>query len=82
MSDRVFAAIPTRRGEELRIAFSQFKGRTFLAIRIWYDDNGEMKPSNKGVNIGIDHLPEIADGIAKALEAARADGLLPQPAEV
>lgn len=70
MPDRIFATVPTRRGEELRIAFSQFKGRTFLAIRIWYDDNGEMKPSNKGVNIKIDHLPEIADG------------LLPQPAEV
>jgi hypothetical protein len=35
-----------------------------------------LKPSAKGVNVKVEHLPAIADGIDKALEAARADGLL------
>lgn len=75
--ERIFATIEKGRGEEVRVALSQFKGRTFLAVRIWYTDNsGEKKPSAKGVNIAVDHLPAIADGIAKALEAARADGLV------
>ena len=77
MTERIFATIPKGRGEEVRVAFSEFKGRTFVAIRIWYaTESGEMKPSSKGVNLAIDHLPELADAIAKALDAARADGLV------
>lgn len=74
--DQVFADIPIRRGEQLRIALSQFKGNTFVAIRIWYVDDEGLKPGNKGVNIKVDHLPDIAAGITRALEAARAEGLI------
>ncbi|MEA2911101.1 MAG: Transcriptional Coactivator p15 [Bradyrhizobium sp.] len=74
--DRFFASIPKGRNEHLRIALSRFKGQTFLAIRIWFDDEGVLKPSSKGVNVKLEHLPDIADGINKALEAARADGSL------
>ena len=82
MADRIFATITTRRGEELRIALSQFKGRTFPAVRIGYaDDNGEMRPSGKGINIKVELLPDIADGITKAFEAAHAEGLLPAEGE-
>jgi hypothetical protein len=77
-ADRIFGQIPTRRGEQLRIALSNFKGATYLAIRVWFtDDDGEMKPTGKGVNIKVEHLPAIADAIGKALKAARADGLVP-----
>jgi hypothetical protein len=78
-NDRVFATIPTgRRGEELRIALSSYKRRTFLAVRVWYaDDNGVMQPSSKGINFKVDMLPGIAEGIRLALEAARRDGLVP-----
>jgi hypothetical protein len=79
MSERVFATIPKGRGEEVRVAFSEFKGRTFVAIRIWYAaESGEMKPSSKGINLAIDHLPALADAISKALELARTDGLVSQ----
>jgi hypothetical protein len=79
--NRIFTVIPIRRGEDLYLAFSNYKGKTYVAIRIWYaDENGVMKPSNKGVNIKVEHLPALAEGIAKALEAARADGLLPHEA--
>lgn len=75
--DRIFAEIPVRRGEQLRIALSEFKGNTFIAVRTWYlDSNDELKPG-KGVNVKVEHLPAIADAIGQALEAARADGLVP-----
>jgi len=73
---QVFAEIPIRRGEQLRVALSTFKGNTFVAIRIWYVDDEGLKPGNKGVNVRVDHLPDIAAGITRALEAARADGLV------
>ena len=76
--DRVIAAIPSgRRGEELRVSLNTFKGRHYVALRIWYtDDAGEMKPSGKGANLKIDLLPDIAQAVNKALETARSDGLL------
>jgi hypothetical protein len=77
-NDRVFATIPTgRRGEELRIALSNYKSRTFLAVRVWYiDENDVMQPSSKGVNLKVEMLPKIAEGIRLALEAARTDTLV------
>jgi Transcriptional Coactivator p15 (PC4) len=77
-TDRTFAQIPNAHwGEVIRVTLSQFKGKTSEGIRVWYvDDHDETKPSNEGVNFKIELLPNIADGIHKALEAARANGLL------
>jgi len=76
-ADRIFAEIPLSRGERLVIALSQYKNNTYVALRIWFpDDDGKLKPSAKGANVKVDHLPAIADGIARALEVARADGLI------
>lgn len=79
-ADRFFAEISTRRGERLRIAISEFKGQHFIAVRLWFEDNtGEIKPTSKGINVRIEHLATIAEGIANALVAARADCLLQEP---
>lgn len=75
--DQIFAEIPIRHGEKLRVALSKFKGNTFVAVRVWYADDEGLKPSNKGVNVRIEHLPAIAEGLAKALEAAKTEGLVP-----
>jgi hypothetical protein len=76
--DHVLASIPTgRRGEELRIALSPYKGRHYLGLRVWYaDDAGEMKPTSKGVNLKVELLPQILEGVSRAATQARADGLI------
>lgn len=75
--DVLIAKIPKARGEEIRIAINRYKGRAFLAVRTWYpDDHGEMKPSNKGINVAIEHGPAVAEAVGQAVEAARRDGLL------
>lgn len=75
--DRFFAQIPLPRGEQLVIALSQYKNNTYVALRVWYPgDDGRLKPSAKGANVKVEHLPAIAHGIARALDAARADGLV------
>ena len=65
-SERIFAQIPTRHGEEVRIAFSPFKDKVYIAIRAWFTDNsGELRPSNRGINLAVAHLPAIAVAINK-----------------
>jgi len=43
----------------IRIEKSEFKGKIYVGIRQWYDDNGEMKPGNKGINLTIEEWQEI-----------------------
>ena len=38
--------------EKLKVLISEFKGFTFLDIRIYYeDDQGEYKPTRKGITL-------------------------------
>lgn len=77
--DRVVATIAKARGEEIRIGFSPFRGRTYFTARVWYrDSDGTMRPTPRGVNISVDQLPDIAKAFAQALEVAEAEGLLRQ----
>ena len=36
--------------EVIRISPSEYEGHQFIDLRIWYDDNGEMKPTKKGIS--------------------------------
>ena len=75
--ERVFRTIPKSRGEEVRIGLSSFKGRIFVAVRIWFrGDDGQMRPSNKGVNLPVDKLPELHGALDETLRAAISEGLV------
>ena len=75
--ETVIATIPKGRSEEIRVALSTFKGRTYIALRIWYrGDDDAMKPSAKGVNVPVEHLEQIAEAMTTALMKARAGGLV------
>jgi hypothetical protein len=80
MSDRVIASRPQRDGE-LRIALSDFKGRTYLNARTWYravvDD--ELRPG-RGLSVPVTTLPWLRAAIERAEAQALADGLLDEEA--
>ena len=77
IQDRIVARIAKGRGEEIRVALSRFKGRDYLAFRVWFQDvTGEMRPSSRGLNVRVELLPEILDGIGRAYEEARSEGLV------
>lgn len=80
MADKIIAAIQNgRRGEELRVAISEHKGRHYIAARIWYtDDHDEMRPTSKGLNLKVDLLPQLAAALAEAETVARREKLLPE----
>ena len=43
--------------EVIRISESEYEGHKFVDLRVWYSDNGEMKPTKKG--IVLKWLPKI-----------------------
>ncbi|WCL49562.1 transcriptional coactivator p15/PC4 family protein [Leptospira sp. GIMC2001] len=55
------------RGEVIRVEVSEFKGSTYLNLRVWYTDkDGELKPTQKGIAIP----PELYDQVKEAITEA------------
>ena len=54
--------------EKLIFSVSEFKGKQYANIRIYYeDDEGEWKPTKKGITVALDTFSEFKDNI-EALE--------------
>ena len=61
--------------EEVQVALDEFTkdGTThqMFSARVYYDDGGEMKPGRNGVNLKIELLPALIEGLREAEAAAR-----------
>jgi hypothetical protein len=56
----------------------EFMGRRVVDVRKYYAVEGAgLKPTRKGLAIEVDRLPALAALVGAALDAARAQGLLP-----
>jgi hypothetical protein len=55
--------------ERVRISTESYKGRDYLDVRIYYqDNNGEWKPTKKGVTISPEKIDELSELVKKASE--------------
>lgn len=56
--------------ERLRVDVKTYRGNTYIDVRIWYvTDDGEYRPSSKGVMIKPTLAPELLRGIALAAQS-------------
>ena len=56
--------------EEVRASLTEFKGKQYVDLRIYYrGDDGEYHPSKKGLTIALELFPEIEEAIQKLREA-------------
>lgn len=61
--------------ERLRINISEYKGRTFIDLRVWYSTgNGELKPGRAGVSLRPDQVAEVVQGLMVASRAVDPKG--------
>jgi hypothetical protein len=73
-----------RRNETVHVTLSEYEGQALINVRVYSTGaDGIDRPTTKGVAMGIRKLPELARGLALALDKARALGLLDlaEPAE-
>jgi hypothetical protein len=55
--------------EKIVFSVSQFKGKDYANIRIYYeDDEGEWKPTKKGITVSMDSFAEFKEHLEE-LEA-------------
>ena len=63
--------------EKVIIETSEYKGKEYLSIRVWYDvSKGQAtnwRPSHKGITLPIDLLQELKTGINKASKLIDSD---------
>lgn len=65
------------RGWNEKIVFSrsEFKGKSYADIRIYYeDDGGDWKPTKKGISIALDRFGEFKEHLAKLEDFLVAQG--------
>jgi hypothetical protein len=62
--------------EVVRVALDHYGGRHTVNVRIWYHDDGGLKPSKTGITLSVKHLPALADALVKAGRQALELGLL------
>jgi hypothetical protein len=66
-----------RRKEVIVVSLSTFEGRNIVDVRQhFHNEQGQMRPTGKGVAMVVLRLPELAASINKALAKARELGLL------
>lgn len=60
-------------GTDVYVQAQEFKGKHYVSIRQWYEEEGELRPGRKGINLKIEEwnemiakLGDIQDEIKKA----------------
>lgn len=58
--------------EVVRASPTEFKGGRYAELRVFYqDDDGEYRPTKKGLTVSLDLLDELATAVAKLQGGAR-----------
>lgn len=59
MPDKIIASFERPNGEQVRLAKSEFKGKSYFSLRAWYDaeGTGDWRPGKNGINLPIEELP-------------------------
>ena len=67
---KIIATIPKGTTEQLQISINEFKGKSYLDMRIFYttDEGESWLPTKKGVTCAPDNLGILKEAIEKAME--------------
>lgn len=63
------------KGEDIvRVALTEFRKRQYIEIRTYYmADDGEWKPTKKGITLNPDLMTEVHKALGEALEELEKD---------
>lgn len=67
---KLIATIPRSATEQLQIAINEYKGKSYLDLRIFYttDDGSNWLPTKKGVTVSPDNLELLKDAVEEAMK--------------
>ena len=63
--------------EKIVFSLSEFKGKNYADIRVYYeDDEGEWKPTKKGITVALDRFSEFKEHLSALDEFLTTGGYL------
>ena len=67
---KILATIPRSATEHLQIAINEYKGKSYLDLRIFYttDDGMNWLPTKKRVTVSPDNLGLLKDAVEEAMK--------------
>ncbi|MFB3906485.1 MAG: transcriptional coactivator p15/PC4 family protein [Acidobacteriota bacterium] len=66
--------------EKIVFGLSEFKGKKYADLRIYFeDDEGEWKPTKKGVTVSLDRFWEFKENLQKLEEYLLENGHIQPP---
>ncbi len=67
---KIIATIPRSATERLQISINEYKGKSYLDLRIFYttDDGAKWLPTKKGVTCSPDNIENLRDAIDEAMK--------------
>jgi hypothetical protein len=78
--DALVARIAKNPTEEVRVSLTSYRGHDLVDIRVFFqDEQGEWRPTKRGVSLSVDSFAELREAIAKAEEMLNT---LPSPAKI
>jgi Transcriptional Coactivator p15 (PC4) len=71
--EALVARIAKNPTEELRVSLTSYRGYDLVDIRVFFqDDQGEWRPTKRGVSLSVDSFAELREAIVKAEEMLKA----------
>ena len=67
--DALVARIAKNPTEEVRVSLTSYRGHDLIDIRVFFqDDQGEWRPTKRGVSLSVDSFAELREAVVKAEE--------------
>ena len=64
--DEIIAEMEKGWNEKIVFRLNEYKGRQYFDLRIYYeDDEGEWKPTKKGISVQLDRFDEFKENLGK-----------------
>jgi hypothetical protein len=73
----LIAEIEKNQNEKMRVSLHSYRGHDLVSQRVWFKANdGEWRPSNKGVSMSLKAIDEMIAALQGARERAKNVGAL------
>jgi Transcriptional Coactivator p15 (PC4) len=67
--EALVARIAKNPTEEVRVSLTSYRGHDLVDIRVFFqDEQGEWRPTKRGVSLSVDSFAELRDAVVKAEE--------------
>lgn len=68
--ENIISQVKKNSREVIRISEKEYEGYKFIDLRIYYQDksDGNWYPTKKGISLTPNTVPEVIEGILKAME--------------